>query len=333
MSGATSAVRSWLAARAPLWQSMGEFAQSMQRQRRTDVDDALKTLDDYRSVARDLATARHYMPGSSLTAALTSLYANFHAIVNRSPRNTRATLLRMLRVEIPETVVSLRPQILWVVLLFVLSVGAGWWMINTYPTLIGLIASQQMIDKVEHGQLWTQGLLNVTPSSILSLRILSNNIVVSLAAFCAGLLFGLGTFYMIAMNGLMLGGVFAFTHQYGLDGRLFTFIIAHGTVELSVICLAGAAGMALGESLIRPELTSRRESFQLCASRMIKLMGLCALLLVVCGLIEGFVSPDPGFPLISRVVIGVCYWLVMLSALSGRLFGASRAQLRSDAAA
>jgi hypothetical protein len=47
----------------------------------------------------------------------------------------------------------------------------------------------------------------------------------------------------------------------------------------------------------------------------------CAVLLVGSGLIEGFVSPDPRFSLLSRVVVGVGYWCLMVAFLSGRLFG------------
>jgi len=40
-------------------------------------------------------------------------------------------------------------------------------------------------------------------------QILANNIVVSLFAYCSGFLFGLGTLYILGLNGLMLGAVFA----------------------------------------------------------------------------------------------------------------------------
>lgn len=166
------------------------------------------------------------------------------------------------------------------------------------------------------------------PSSLLSVRIFSNNIAVSVVAICAGFLFGLGTFYIIATNGLMIGGVFAFTHQYGLAGRLFEFVVAHGLVELSVICICGAIGAAIGDSLIRPTHPSRRESFQRCMQHVGPLILMCALLLVAAGLIEGFVSPDPVFPLASRVVIGVSAWVLMVMALNGRLFGGRRQALR-----
>ncbi len=60
----------------------------------------------------------------------------------------------------------------------------------------------------------------------------------------------------------MLGALFAYTHQHGLDGELLNFVLAHRPVEISVMCIAAAAGTALCESLIRPEVPSRRESFR-----------------------------------------------------------------------
>jgi len=205
-------------------------------------------------------------------------------------------------------------------LLMATSALAGWWLISRYPELISLIASEAMIEHVEQGHLWTEGIINIMPSSILSINILANNIVVSVLAFCAGIFLGLGTLYLIAMNGLMLGAVFAFVHQHGLTRALFEFIIAHGPVELSVICIAGAAGVALGESIIRPAAGTRRDSFEACAHRVAPLLLLCAVLLVGCGFIEGFISPDPGFPMASRITIGIAYWLIMWALMSGRLF-------------
>ena len=139
-------------------------------------------------------------------------------------------------------------------------------------------------------------MLNVVPSSVLSVGILANNIAVSLLAFCLGVFFGLGTFYIIATNGLMLGGIFAFTHQHGMAGELLKFVIAHGFVELSVICLAGAAGVMLGESLIRPTHATRRESFQHAAGKTSRLLVLCALLLVGLRLHRRLHFAGPGLP-------------------------------------
>ena len=88
-----------------------------------------------------------------------------------------------------------------------------------------------MIDKVQGGVLWTDNLLNIMPSALLSVSIFTNNIVVTLTAVSLGVLYGLGTIYIMGLNGLMLGGIFAFTAQYGMAGRLFEFVTSHGFVD------------------------------------------------------------------------------------------------------
>jgi uncharacterized membrane protein SpoIIM required for sporulation len=146
-------------------------------------------------------------------------------------------------------------------------------------------------------------------------------VVVSLFAYCAGLFFGLGTLYILGLNGLMLGAVFAFVGAHGLAPELTGFIVAHGCVELSVMCLSAAAGAAVGEALIRPGRAGRMRSFSEAAVRSGRVLIACAVLLVGAGLIEGFISPSPRVPVGARVAIGVGYWLAMVSILSGRLFG------------
>lgn len=315
---------SWLAQRSAVWSRLGDSLLTWRRGR-LSRQDALKALEGYRGLARDVASARKALPGSPITTALETLYASLHAIVNREPRHTRASLRHLYAVEIPATVQELKPYLLGVWLLFALSTGAGWWLIHTWPTLVGLVASPQMVRHVEHGELWTDGILNITPSSLLSIRIFTNNIAVTIFACVAGIFYGLGTFYVIANNGLMLGGVFAFTRIHGLDGDLLKFIFAHGTVELSMICLGGAAGVALGESLIRPKLASRRDSLQQCTARIARLFAALIPLLIICGLLEGFVSPDPAIGWPVRLVLGLANLGLMYAVLSGRLFRSAAA--------
>lgn len=315
-------MRRWIAARARLWRGLLQQVQALRSNHRATVDESLSALDAYRALARDLATARRVAPNSRTSAGLESLYLQLHSLINRKPRNARASILSLLRIDIPLAAYELRGRIFSMGLLMAVTALGGWWLVTAYPTLISLFASEGMIEQVEQGHLWTEGMLNIMPASILSISIFANNIVVSILAFCMGIFFGLGTLYLIGFNGLMLGAAFAFVHQHQLAGALFKFIIAHGPVELSVICIAGACGVALGESLIRPTAPSRRDSFEACAHRVGPLVLLCAALLVGCGFIEGFVSPDPAFPLASRIVIGVCYWLVMCGLMSGRVFKA-----------
>jgi uncharacterized membrane protein SpoIIM required for sporulation len=158
------------------------------------------------------------------------------------------------------------------------------------------------------------------PSSVLSIQIMANNIMVSLFAFALGALYGLGTLYIISLNGFMLGGVFAFTAKYDMAGRLFNFVVAHGVVELSVICLAGAAGIQLGNALVHPGLKTRTAAFRDAVKQAGTLLPVVVVFLVGAGIIEGYISPDDRFPLGARVTVGVAYGVLLWSVLSGRIW-------------
>jgi uncharacterized membrane protein SpoIIM required for sporulation len=318
------ALKVTLLQRTELWKNAASRIRRLAKGRTDDATDAVALADDYRLLAHDVAKARRLMPDTRTREYLEAAYACAHTTLYTGAWRPGHALLSLFRDEIPAVTHWLRPHIIWATALFILTVVAGFGLVHAHPDLIGLFASPELIASVERGQLWTEGLLNVVPSSVLSLQILTNNIVVSLFAYCAGFLFGLGTLYILGLNGLMLGAVFAFTSLHGLGDDLFTFVVAHGCVEISVMCLSGAAGAAVGESLIRPGAGSRAESFQLAALRSGKLILACVVLLVGSGLIEGYVSPNPDFPLWTRIVIGVGYWTLMIALLNGWLFGRSR---------
>jgi len=318
------ALASALLGRAHEWTEADARLARFARGRSDDAGEATRLVEDYRLLAHDLARARALMPASRTREYLEGAYARAHATLHHGAWRAGSALQALALEQIPAAVRWLAPYLLWTTLIFVLSGCAGYALVHRYPELIALFASPQMIASVEGGKLWTQGLLNVVPSSILSVEILTNNIVVSLFAYCLGFLFGLGTLYILGLNGLMLGAIFAFVGQHALAGELFSFIAPHGFVELSVMCLSGAAGAAIGEALIRPGVGGRLESFRAAALRSGVILLACAALLAGAGLIEGFISPDPRFPLPARLVIGVGYFALMIAFLSGRLFGRRR---------
>lgn len=314
------ALRRWLEARRPVWQSLAE---SLERQRDSRAEDPQAVADmvyAFRSLSRDLSLARRIDGGGRITRYLEALYLRAHEVINRPPRRFWRQLFDTLRDDVPQAAHALRHQLAAVTALFVGAGVVGWLLVTAYPDLAGLFASEEMIATVQSGELWTDGLLNIMPSSLLAVGIMTNNIVVALTAFMLGAFHGLGTIYIIGLNGLMLGGVFAFTRGYGLDGRLFEFVVAHGLVELSVICIAGAIGVRVGEALIRPGMRTRGDAFRAAVREASALLVLCVLFLIGAGVIEGFVSPDPTFGLPVRIAVGVAYWLLLYGVFTGRIW-------------
>ena len=309
------------------WHAVRQRAASLSRRRGSNTRDALAVVDDYRRVAHEVGNARLARTPETAASAeyLDAVYSDLHDAIHRPARRLGLVLLSLMRDRVPSAMSAMRVHLLAVTLLFIVSAVTGAWLIFSYPDLIAMFADPKLIATVERGELWTDGVLNVTPSAVMSVELLTNNIVVSFFAFCSGIIFGLGTFYLIGMNGLSLGAFFAFTGQHGLADRLFDFVIAHGCVELSCICIAGAAGAYVGEALIRPGALTRSEAFRAAAGEGIRVLVVVTILLFICGFIEGYVSPDPEVPRWARVTIGVGYWLFMISLLRGYVFGRSRA--------
>jgi uncharacterized membrane protein SpoIIM required for sporulation len=311
------ALNDWLRARVAGWAELGARIERLQRGERIGVAEAVEAAVDYRRIGRDLALAQQLSAPPSTTSFLARQYAGLHQALTRPVGRAWPDLFKLLRQTVPDAMRDMRARVFWVVMLLLGTATAGWLLVRLNPALVGLVASPRMIEYVENGRLWTDGLLNVVPPAVVSVEIFTNNIVVSLFACCLGVLYGLGTMYIIGMNGFVLGAVFAFTRQYGLDGRLFEFVIAHGIVELSVIVIAGAAGISLGEALIRPGRLTRRAAFERAVRQASAVMLVCLVFLVGAGLIEGFVSPNPTFPLAARAVIGTCYMVIFVAVLSG----------------
>jgi len=102
---------------------------------------------------------------------------------------------------------------------------------------------------------------------------------------------------------------------HGLSGGLGEFVVAHGFIELSVIFVAGGCGLYMGDGLIRPGLQSRRAALIERGQLSVRIILGCVPLLVLAGLIEGFISPS-ALPWPVKLAVGLFtggalhyYWL------------------------
>jgi uncharacterized membrane protein SpoIIM required for sporulation len=152
-----------------------------------------------------------------------------------------------------------------------------------------------------------------------SSQILTNNIKVTFYAFALGAIFGLGTLYVLAFNGAMLGAIMALTYRAGFGNDLLSFVVGHGVIELSCIFIAGGAGMLIGTAMLMPGNLSRGDALKARGMEAVRLIVGCVPLLVLAGIIEGFISPQPIYPPIKffiGIVTGIALYSYLL--LAGR---------------
>jgi uncharacterized membrane protein SpoIIM required for sporulation len=127
-------------------------------------------------------------------------------------------------------------------------------------------------------------------TSQVSAEVMTNNIRVSMLAYAGGAAAGILTLFVLLMNGLMLGSFAALFHHAGLGYTMWTTILPHGVSELTAICLAGAAGLRLAKGALLPGNMRRGDAFVLGAKESVVMLGGSFFLLVVAGIIEGFLS-------------------------------------------
>ena len=143
---------------------------------------------------------------------------------------------------------------------------------------------------------------------------MTNNIQVTIYTFAFGALLGVGTIFYLAMNGANIASVVALTYRAGFGNDLVTFMVGHGVVELSCIFIAGGAGLLIGSAMLMPGDLTRADALKTRGMEAVRLMIGVAILLVVAGTIEGFISPAPIDPRI-KYSIGALTGVAMYSYL------------------
>jgi uncharacterized membrane protein SpoIIM required for sporulation len=277
----------------------------------------------YRQTVADLALARRDFPTDPMTRYLNDLverahrvlYGGRHRVIGAIGQFYAATFPRLFR----ET---FRYTLLAFFLFFTAFVIAY---VTTFvrPTLAEAFVpgGSGVIDTIKEGKTW----FDVPPDErpYVSSFIMTNNIRVTLLCFAGGVLIGIPTVLVLLQNGSEIGAIGGLTHVYGIHGALWSFVAAHGFLELSVIFISGGAGLRLAHGILRPGLRTRRESIARAGRSATLLACGCVPLLMIAGTLEGFVSPS-GLPGGLKFVIGLTtgillYLYLFLCARDGQV--------------
>ncbi|MEQ9414917.1 MAG: stage II sporulation protein M, partial [Cyclobacteriaceae bacterium] len=121
-------------------------------------------------------------------------------------------------------------------------------------------------------------------------QITLNNIMVSFRVFVYGFFASIGTGFYLFYNGLMVGTFLMFFSQESELAQALPVIMLHGTVELSSIVIAAAAGFTMGNSLLFPGTYSRLASFKMGALKGLKIVVGLVPFFILAGFIESFIT-------------------------------------------
>lgn len=263
----------------------------------------LKTLDRselrelsllYRQTAADLSTLRQDPTGSTYASYVHGLLRRAHNVVYAAEKSPRGTFIRFFTHDYPEVFWRNAKLIGFTTAFFFAAAVLGSILTFYDPDFSLQVLGPQMIQTIERHEMWTHSVLSMKPAA--SSFIMTNNISVGFVMFAGGILAGLLTAWLTFFNGIMLGVVGTACWMHGMSLQLWSFVAPHGVIELPSIFIAAAAGLRLAQGLLFPGYLSRRESLTRSGSEAVKLLLGTVPLLVIAGIIEGFVSPGPMRP-------------------------------------
>lgn len=282
----------------------------------------------YREAAADLALARRRYPGDPVRRRLEQLVGRAGVVVYAGLPAERSPASFFLRDY--WRAVAERPLPILIAWLALLGPGllAALWALSEPSAASAFIGApfQGAIDPP------TDSGASTAERAVFSAELFTNNIQVTFIAFAAGILFGIGSIVIVALNGLLLGAVTGAAIEAGNGAAFFSFIVPHGPLELSCIAITAAAGMRLGWSLVDPGELPRRAALVAEARRSVLIVLGTMPWLVLAGLIEAFVR-SAALPQAVLIVVGLgafaLFWGLVLSLGRARPARRPRRALRS----
>ena len=279
----------------------------------------------YREVAADLARARTYRVSPEVIAYLERLVAAGHNALYRARARRSLPIAPYVFRDFPAAVVESWPYVLVAFLLFTIPAAVGYAVLRERPELAEEIAPPVMVSRAEQAaERQARGIGYVETENeerpVLASWIISNNIMVCLAALAGGLAGGFLTVLSLVYNGLALGigfGVFANHHA---AGYLATFIAGHGVLELTAIFISGGAGLRLAQALVAPGDLTRKDALVLQGAVALRMIGAVVCLLIVAGAIEGLLSASDAPPAYKFAVSAASGVLLACYFASGRAY-------------
>jgi uncharacterized membrane protein SpoIIM required for sporulation len=266
-----------------------EFEKVIQRQQQADPD---RIAELFIQVTDDLSYARTQYPESRTVKYLNALAGKVHTEIYKNKREDKNRFFAFWKQEVPEVMGEAQRTLLYAFIIFLVAgmIGA----VSAYydDTFVRLILGDGYVNMT------LENIKNGNPTKVYAgeselmmfFSITWNNIMVSFRVFVFGVLASLGTGFYLVYNGLMVGTFIMFFATEQQLSQALPVIMLHGTIELSSIVIAAAAGFTMGNSLLFPGTYDRLTSFKMGAMKGLKIVMSLVPFFILAGFIESFIT-------------------------------------------
>jgi len=261
--------------------------------------------DIYIDITNDLSFAQSHYPNSRISLYLNSLSVRLHQFINRKKKEKLSRIITYWKEEVPLVMYNARKELLYSFLIFAASVLIGAFSMANDEDFARLILGDRYVNmtlrNIESGD--PMAVYKDMHRGAMFFGITINNVWVSFNTFIYGIFTSVASAYILIKNGIMLGCFQYFFYEHGLLRESFLTIWIHGTLEISAIVVAGAAGITMGNGWLFPGTYSRIVSFRRSAKRGVKIIVGTIPIFIVAGFLESYVTRHTELPDLIRVAI------------------------------
>lgn len=258
--------------------------------------DELSSL--YIEITDHLSYAKTFYPNSNTEAYLNGLASSAHQKIYKTKKESKNRLLAFFTHEFPLLFHQHHRELLVAFLSFTLFVVIGAFSAanegDFVRSFLGDGYVNMTIENIEKGD--PMGVYKEQGEFNMFLGITLNNIKVALMAFGYGFMLGIGALFIMMQNGIMLGSFQYFFYEQGLLWESVRTIWIHGTIEISVIIIAGCSGLVVGNGMLFPGTYTRLESFIRSVKNGLKILISTIPFFIIAGFLEGFVTRHTEMP-------------------------------------
>ena len=220
--------------------------------------------DRFITLLDDLAYSKTFYPQSKVTRWINSIAVSIYQSIYQSHREKSGRLITFWTRELPLLFYKYRKLFYFTFIYFMICVAIGVVSSANDDFFVKAILGESYVMRTEENIRSGDpfGIYRDSDKFSMFVMIAVNNIRVALQTFVSGILFGIGTMYLLLFNGIMVGAFEQMFFARGLGMQSLLVIWIHGTIEISSIIIAGAAGLILGNSILFPGTYSRFSSFK-----------------------------------------------------------------------
>lgn len=238
------------------WDTLQFWLGALERHPQRSMRDpqALDFPQAYRRVCHQLALARARGYSREVTDRLQRIVQQGHQLLYRPPAPRWHKVAHFLLAGFPRLVRAQWRCMALAATLFYLPALVTLVLFQWHPEWAHAVFSSRQLAQFE--KMYDPANANLGRSSGTDLQMFGhyvmNNVSIAFRTFASGLFFGVGAIYVLAMNGVIVGGVAGHLTAIGYGAPFWRFVVAHAAFELTALVIAGGAGLRLGLTLLAP---------------------------------------------------------------------------------